>query len=69
MLAFHGSVSTLDDGAYAPAIIITDMTTGKWRRIKLDAHFAEKEKAWSEARERAATARAYCRVSLPGLAY
>jgi hypothetical protein len=69
MLAFYGSVSRLHDGAYAPAIVITDQTTGKRRRVTLDAHFAEKEEAWNDARERAATARAYCRLSLPGLAY
>jgi hypothetical protein len=69
MLAFHGSVSRLHDGTYASAIVITDVTTGKRRRIQLAAHFAEKEKACSQARERAAIARAYCRVSLPELAY
>jgi hypothetical protein len=69
MLAFYGSVSRLHDGTYAPAIVITDVTTGKRRKIKLAAHFAEKEKAWSQARERAAIAGAYCRLSLPALAY
>jgi hypothetical protein len=45
MLAFHGSVSLLRDGTYVPAIVITDVTTGERRRIKLAAHFAEKETA------------------------
>jgi hypothetical protein len=69
MLAFHGSVSRLHHGTYAPAIVITDVTTGKRSKIKLVAHFAEKEKARDQARERAAIARAYCRMSLPGFAY
>jgi hypothetical protein len=66
--ALDGSVSRLHDGTYAPAIVITDLTTGKRRRIKLAAHFTEKEKAWNQARERAAVARAYGRMSLPELA-
>jgi hypothetical protein len=69
MLAFHGSVSRLHDGTYAPAIIITDVTTGKRRRITLAGHFAESVKARNEARERAAMGRAYCRMFLPGFAY
>jgi hypothetical protein len=69
MLAFHGSVSRLHDGTYAPAIVITEVTTGKRSKIKLAAHFAEKERARDQARERAAIARAYCRMSLPGFAY
>jgi hypothetical protein len=69
MLAFHGSVSRIHDGSYAPVIVITDVTTGKQRRIKLVAHFAEEEKARNQARERAAIARAYCRLSLPQLAH
>ena len=69
MLAFHGSISRLHDGTYAPAIVITDVTTGKQRRIKLAAHFAEEEKARNQARERAAIARAYSRLSLSQLAH
>ncbi len=69
MLAFHGSVSRSHDGSYVPAIVVTDVTTGKRSRIKLAAHFAEMEKARDQARERAAVARAYCRMSMPGSAY
>ena len=69
MLAFHGSVSRLHDGTYAPAIIITDVTTGKRRVIKLAGHFAEKEKARNEGRERAAIQRAFWRLSVPAFAY
>ena len=70
MLAFHGSISRLHDGTYAPAIVITDVATGKQRRIKLAAHFAEEEKARKKARERAAAiARAYSRLSLSQLAH
>lgn len=49
MFALHGSVPRMDDGSYAPAIIITDLTTGKQRKIKLAGHFTEKEKARNEA--------------------
>jgi hypothetical protein len=59
----------MHDGSYAPAIIITDMTTGKQRKIKLAGHFTEREKARNEARQRAAMDRAYCRTFMPGLAY
>jgi len=45
-----------------PVVVITDVKTSRRSKIKLAAHFAEKEKAW----ERAAIARAYCRMSLPG---
>jgi hypothetical protein len=68
MFAFHGSVSRLHDGTYAPAIIITDVTTGKRRVIKLAGHFVEKEKARNEARERAAIQRAFWRLSVPAFA-
>jgi hypothetical protein len=57
MFAFHGSVSRLHDGTYAPAIVITDVTTGKRRRIRLATHFAEKRKAQNQARERSDRAR------------
>jgi len=69
MFALHGSVSRLHDGTYAPAIIITDVKTGKRRRINLAGNFAEKEKARNEARGRAAVQRALCRIFLPTFAY
>jgi hypothetical protein len=69
MFAFHGTVSRLHDGTYAPAIIITNMTTGKRRMIKLAGHFAERERARNEARERATIQRAFCRLFLPAFAY
>ena len=69
MFAVHGSVSRMHDGSYVPAIIMIDLMTGKPRKIKSAGHFTEKKKARTEARQRAAMDHAYCRTSMPGLAY